>query len=126
MASQTISQNAKGGTSLSKMLRYSSKNEQGLLPIQSLEKLRQPSRLLGNLFKGQAAIVAVLPEKYSAQAASLNATVTICMVSHEVVLTQCPLGNNRHWRSQCSDFRSKSLEERIKITRAKGLCIKCL
>ena len=39
---------------------------------------------------------------------------------------QCPLCNNRHRLSQCGDFRSKSLEERMKITRAKGLCNNCL
>ena len=39
---------------------------------------------------------------------------------------RCSLCNNRHWLSQCIDFRSKSLEERVKITRAKGLCNNCL
>ena len=100
--------------------RYSSKNGSASHP--GFGEITPTNRVLGNLFKGQAAIAAVLPEKYSAQAASLNATVSV--VSPEVVLSQCPLCNNRHCRSQCTDFRSKSLEEQMKITRAKGLCNK--
>ena len=39
---------------------------------------------------------------------------------------KCPLCSNDHWLSQCSDFRSKSLEERLRITKVKGLCNNCL
>ncbi|XP_068712764.1 uncharacterized protein [Montipora foliosa] len=39
---------------------------------------------------------------------------------------KCPLRSNDHWLSQCSDFRSKSLEERLRITKVKGLCNNCL
>ncbi|KAK3729480.1 hypothetical protein QZH41_019941, partial [Actinostola sp. cb2023] len=39
---------------------------------------------------------------------------------------QCPLCNTNHWLSQCSEFRSKSVDERLKVTKAKGLCNNCL
>ena len=39
---------------------------------------------------------------------------------------QCPLCNTNHWLSQCSEFRSKSLDKRLKVIRAKGLCNNCL
>lgn len=38
----------------------------------------------------------------------------------------CPLCNNTHWLSQCSQFKDSSLEERISMVRNKNLCMNCL
>ena len=39
---------------------------------------------------------------------------------------KCLMCNEHHWLSRCKTFREKSLQEKIKFTREKGLCDNCL
>ena len=39
---------------------------------------------------------------------------------------KCPLCGSTHWLSQCSDFKRKTLNERLAFVRSKGLCDNCL
>lgn len=39
---------------------------------------------------------------------------------------ECPLCHENHWLSQCSKFKSKSVEERFKLVRTLRLCDNCL
>lgn len=39
---------------------------------------------------------------------------------------KCPLCGSNHWLSQCSDFKRKSLSERLSFVRSKELCDNCL
>ena len=39
---------------------------------------------------------------------------------------KCPLCKSNHWLARCRDFRGKSLEDRLKIVKDKGLCNNCL
>ena len=39
---------------------------------------------------------------------------------------KCPLCGLKHWLSQCSAFKEKSLSDRLSFVRSKGLCDNCL
>ena len=39
---------------------------------------------------------------------------------------KCPLCSSNHWLSQCGDFKARSLNDRYKFVRSKGLCVNCL
>ena len=39
---------------------------------------------------------------------------------------KCPLCSSNHWLSQCRDFKARSLNDRYKFVRSKGLCVNCL
>ena len=39
---------------------------------------------------------------------------------------KCPLSSSNHWLSQCRDFKARSLNDRYKFARSKGLCVNCL
>lgn len=44
----------------------------------------------------------------------------------EKKVIKCALCSEQHWLSRCKVFKEKSLQERIKFTREKGLCDNCL
>ena len=39
---------------------------------------------------------------------------------------KCPPCSSNHWLSQCGDFKARSLNDRYKFVRSKGLCVNCL
>ncbi|XP_015747596.1 PREDICTED: uncharacterized protein LOC107327368 [Acropora digitifera] len=39
---------------------------------------------------------------------------------------KCPLCKSNHWLARCREFRGKSLEDRLRIVKDKGLCNNCL
>jgi len=39
---------------------------------------------------------------------------------------KCPLCSEQHWLSRCDSFKTKTVDERVKFTRGKGLCDNCL